>query len=117
MHREPSLVIIRSLMRGLELDREYPHSRAQGYPAPQYVEIREDVNHHREIEPELRALGYEHAWQQKRWRVLQYSRYAAVLSSWLRQEDRSADERSTPIPGKGYPLPRSAILGDFMEVA
>ena len=63
------MAIIRSIMRGLEWDREYRHSRPQGEPAPQYVEIREDVNHHREIEAELQALGYEHVWQRKRWHV------------------------------------------------
>ena len=61
--RVPSLAIIRSFMRGLE--REW-HSRPRGEAAPKYVEIREDVSHHREIQAELQALGYEYAWQRKR---------------------------------------------------
>ena len=66
--REPSLAIILSLRRWLEWDREYRHSRTQGGAAPRYVEIRDDVKHHRKIEREIQALGYEHAWQGKRWR-------------------------------------------------
>ena len=72
--RMPSLAIIRSLMRGLEWDREYRHSQPQGEAAPQYVEIHEDVNHHHDIEAELQALGYEYAWQRKLWRVWRDSR-------------------------------------------
>ena len=61
--RTPSLAIIRSLMWGLEQDREYRHSRPQGEAAPLNMEIREDLNHHHEIEAELQALGYEYARQ------------------------------------------------------
>ena len=57
MRQEPSLPIIHNLMRGLEWNREYRHSRAQGDATPQYMEIREDVNHHRGIETELKALA------------------------------------------------------------
>ena len=56
----PSLAIICSLMRGLEWNQEYRHSRTQGEADPEYVEIRKNVSHHREIEAELQALGYEY---------------------------------------------------------
>ena len=74
------------------------------------MEIREDANHHREIEAELQALGYEYAWQRKRWRV------------WrdgpdLHTEDRLAEEPSAPSPGKGGHHPGAATVGDFMAVA
>ena len=115
--KEPSLAIIRSLMRGLEWDPEYRHSRAQGDAAPQYVEIREDVNHRREIEAELHALGYEHAWQRKRWRVWRDSRYVANFSSDLHKEDRPAEEPSAPTPDNGSYQPGAATLGDFLAVA
>ena len=49
VRREPSPAIIYSLMRGLEWDREYRHCRSQGQASPQYVTIREGVNHHRKI--------------------------------------------------------------------
>ena len=55
--KKPSLAIIRSLKQGPESDRKYCHSRPQGEAASQYAEIREDVNHHREIKAELQALG------------------------------------------------------------
>ena len=58
--REPTLVIICSLLGGLEWDREYRHYRAEGDAGFQYVEICEDVNNHGEIEAELRVLGYEY---------------------------------------------------------
>ena len=57
MRREPSLAIIRSLMRGVEWDREYRHSQAKGGAAPQYMQVCKDVTHHRKIKAELRALG------------------------------------------------------------
>ena len=44
-------------MRGLEWDREYCHSRAEGEPLPQSLEIPEDVDHHCQIETKLHALG------------------------------------------------------------
>ena len=115
--RKPAQAIIRSLMRGLGRDQEYRHSRPQGEAAPQYVEIREDANHHGEIEAELPALGYEHAWQRKRWRVCRDSRYVPDFRTDLCQADRPAEEPSAPSPGKGGPHPRAATLGDFMEVA
>ena len=93
-NREPSLAIIRSLRRGLEWDRGYRHSRVQGDAAPQYVGIRDDVNHHREIEAELQALGYEHALQRKRWRVWRDSQYFADFSPNLHKEDPPAEEPS-----------------------
>ena len=117
VRREPSLAIIRSLMQGLEWYREYRHSQAQGDTAPEYVEIRGDVNHHREKQTELQALGYEHAWQRKRWRVWRDSRYVANRSPELHQKDRPAEELSSPTPGKGDPHPRVATLGNFMGVA
>ena len=49
-------------------------------PMGKHVEIREDVNHHREIKAELQALGYEYAWQRKRWRVWGDSQYVADSS-------------------------------------
>ena len=116
--RMPSLAIICSLMRGLEWEREYHHSRPQGEAAPQYVEIREDVNHHREIEAELQALGYEYAWQRKRWRVGRDSRYVADFSLDLHTEDRPAEEpTASPPQGKDGPHPGAATLGDLMAVA
>ena len=81
------------------------------------MEIREDVNQHRKIEPELQALGYEYAWQRKRWRVWRDSRYVAQCSPDLHQEERPAEEPSAPSPGKGGPHTRAATLGNFMEVA
>ena len=104
-------------MRGLNLDREDRHCGLQREAAPQYVEIREDVNHHRESEGELQALSYECGWQRKRWRVWRDSRYVANFSPGLHQEDRLAEEPSAPTPDKGNPHPRAATLGDFMEVA
>ena len=83
VRRETSVAIIGSLMRGLKRDREYRHFRAKGDAAPQYVEIREDINHHREIEMELQALCYEYVWQQKRWLVSRDSRYVADFSPML----------------------------------
>ena len=54
-----SLAINRGFMRGIEEGWEFRHSRPEdGVRAPQYVEICEDVSHHREIEAELQALGY-----------------------------------------------------------
>ena len=42
-------------MRDLEEGREFRHSRpADGTGAPAYVAIRKDLDHHREIETELR---------------------------------------------------------------
>ena len=109
----PSLAIIRGLIGGLDWDREYRHSRPQGEAAPQYVEIR----NHREMEAELQAVGYEYAWQRKRWHVWCDSRDVADFSPDLHQEDRPSEEPSAPTPGKGGPHPRAATLGDFMEVA
>ena len=117
VRREPSLAIICSLMRGLEWDREYCHSRAQGDAAGQYVEIREDVNHHREIEAELRALGYEYKWQQKRWCIWCDRRYIPAFSPDLHDEDRPAEEPSAPTPTNGGHHPGAATLGDFVAVA
>ena len=113
----PSLAIIRSLMRGLEWDRVYQHSRPQGEAAPKYVEIPEDVKHHGKIEAKLQALGYEYAWQQKRWRAWRDSRYVADFSPHLHQEDRPAEKPSALTPGKGGHHPGPATLGDFMAVA
>ena len=54
-------------MRGLEEGRKFRHSwPADGTGGLAYVEIREDVTHHRQIETELRSLGYEYQWQRKR---------------------------------------------------
>ena len=80
------------------------------------MEIREDVNHHRRIKTDLQALGHEHGWQRKPWRVLRYSRYIADFSPDLSQEDWPAEETSARIPGKGGPILRSVTLGDFMGV-
>ena len=104
-------------MRGLECDQEYSHSRAQGETAPQYVEIRDSVNHHRAMEMELQALGYEYPWQRQWWRIWRDSHYIANFSPDLHQEDRPAEEPSAPTPGKGSAKARAATLGDFMEVA
>ena len=101
MRQERSLELTGSLRRGLEWDREYRHSRAQGEAAPQYVEIPEDVNHHREMDTELQVLGYEYAWQRKRWRIWRNSQYVAHLSRGLRDEDWPGKEPSAPNPGKG----------------
>ena len=79
--REPSLASIK-----------YRHSSPKGEAARQYVVIREDVNHHSEIEAELQALGHEYVWQQKRWRVWRDSRYVANFSPDLHQGDRPAAE-------------------------
>ena len=114
---KPSLAIICSLMTGLARHREYRHSRAEGGPAPEYVEIREEINHHCEMEPELRALGYAYGWLQKRWRVWHDRRYVHALSPDLHEEDQPAEKPSTPIPAKGGHRPRAANLGDFMGVA
>ena len=113
---EPSLAIFCRLMRGLQWDPEYRHSRAKGDAVPQYVEICEDVNHHAEIETELQALGYERAWQRKRWRVWLHSGYVANFSLDLHQEDWPAEEARAPNPGKGRQNLRAATLGDFMVV-
>ena len=94
--KKPGLVIIRSLRRGLEWDRVYRHSRPKGEAAPGWSEICEDVNHHREIKGELQALGYEHAWQRKQWRVWRDSRYVTDFSPDLHQEDQPVEELSAP---------------------
>ena len=66
MRRLPSLAIIRGLMRRLEECREcreFCHSRPGDIlRAPPYLEIRDDVSHHREIDAELQALGYKYQW-------------------------------------------------------
>ena len=112
----PSLAIIRSLMRGLEWNREYRHSWPQEEAGPEYVEICEDVNHHCKIEPEVQALGYEYAWQRKLWRFWRDSRYVANFSPELHQEDRPAEEPSAPNPGKDGNHPAAATLSNFMAV-
>ena len=112
----PGLAVIRNL-RGTEWDREYRHSQAQGEAAPQYVEICEDVDHHREIKRELQALGYKYVWQRKRWCVSRDSQYVANFSPHLHQEGQPVEKPSAPTLGKGGPNPRAATLGDFMEVA
>ena len=117
VRQERTLAIIRSLMRGLDWDQEYRHSRAERDAAPKYVGICGDVKHHREIRTELQTLGYEQAWQRKQWRVWSDSRYVANFSPDLHQEDWPAEEASAPTPGKGGPHPRAATLGNFMEVA
>ena len=73
--------------RQREWDREYRDSRPQRKAAPLYVEVGEDVNHHRKIEAVLQALGYQYAWLQKRWRVWRDSRYAADFSADIHRED------------------------------
>ena len=113
----PSLAIICSLMRGLEWDQEYRHSRPQAKAAPQYVEIRDDVDHHREIQAGLQALGYEYAWQRKQYCVWRDSRYVADFTPDLHQEDQLAEEPSAPTPGKGGHHPGTATLGYFMAFA
>ena len=115
--KKPCLAIIRSLMPGLEWDREYRHPGPQAEAALQYMEISEDVGHHREIEAHLQHLGYEHVWQQKRWRACRDSRYVGNFRPDLHQEDRPADEPSAPTWGNGVPHPRAATLGHFMDVA
>ena len=117
MRREASLAIIRSVMRVLQWDREYRHYRAQQDAALQYLEIRKDVKHHREIKAELQTLGYKHARQRRPSHVWRDSRYVADFSPHFHQEDRPAEEPSAPTPGKGGPHPRAATAGDFMEVA
>ena len=65
--RIPTLAIIRGLMSRREEGRKFRHSPpADSTGGPAYVEIREDVAHHREIETELHSLGYEYQWQRKR---------------------------------------------------
>ena len=81
------------------------------------MEIREDVNRHREIEAEVLAFGYEHAWQQRLWRVLRDSLYITDLRPNIHQEDQLAEEPSAPSPGKEAPHRRAATLGDFMKLA
>ena len=115
--KNPNLAIIHSLRGGLELDREYRHSRPQREGARQYVDIVEEVNHHREMEEQLRALGYEHAWQRKRWPVWRDSGYVADFSPDLHQGDRPAEEPSAPSLGKDGPDPRAAALDKFTDVA
>ena len=107
VRRVPNLAIIRGLMGGLEEGREFCHSRPEdGVCAPQYVEIRDDVSHHREIEAELQALGYEYHWQQKRWRVWRDRRCVPAFSPDLHEEDRPAEEPSAPVWANGGHHPR-----------
>ena len=80
------------------------------------MDIREDVNHHREIEAEFQALGYEYAWQRKRWRVWRDSRYVADCSPDLHLEDRPAEGPNIPTLGKGSDDPGAVTLGDLMAV-
>ena len=90
---------------------------ARGTLPPSRWAIGEALNHNCEIETALLALGYEHPWQQKRWSVWHDSRYPADFSPDLHQQDRPAEEPSAPAPGKGGHRPRTATLGDFIEVA
>ena len=70
---------------------------------PQYVEIREDVNHHREIETELEAPGYEYAWQRKLWRVWRINRYVPDFGPDFPGENRPAEEPSAPPRARAAP--------------
>ena len=117
LRREASLAIVPSHMRGLEWNLEYRHSQAKGDAAPKYVEIPEDVNHHREIETELQALGYEHAWHRKRWRVWRDNQYVADVSPELHQEVRPAEKPSASTPSKDGPVRSAATLNNLLEVA
>ena len=109
-----------SLMRGWEEGREFSHSRPRdGVSAPSYVEVPQDVSHHREIETELRSLGYEFQHQRKRWRVWWYTNYVPAFSPDLHEGDEEADDTPAPNPGRANDghHPKAAILGDFFAVA
>ena len=84
--------------------------------APQYVEIPKDVNHHREIETEVQALGYGYQWRRKRSRVWRDSRYLPAFTPDLHGEGRPAEEPRAPTRTNGGLHPGAATLGNFRAV-
>ena len=103
------------LMRGLEEGREFRHSRPEdGVGAPCYVEVHEDVSHHREIESELRSLGYKFQHERKRWREWRDTNYVPAFRPDLHEDDKEADNTPAPSPQRpnGGHQPGAATLGD-----